>query len=96
MYHDKWKESLQTAVIQSKKSVYLGSSLQCFIKASSFLYCSAGKVSHQISWFNLSNIPRRQRKEKKSVNIFNKCTLGTKYSFGRKQKIKFFQWEGTW
>lgn len=26
MYHDKGKESLHTAVIQSKKSVYLGSS----------------------------------------------------------------------
>lgn len=95
MYHDKGKESLQTAVNQSKKSVYLGSCLQCFIKASSFLYCSAGKC-HQILWFNLSKVQRRQRKEKKSVNIFNKCRLGTKHSFRRKQKIKFFQQESTW
>lgn len=93
MYHNgKGKESLQTAVIQNKKSLYLGNSLQCFIKASDFLHCNAGKC-HDRPYDSICQRYREDKeKKKRSVNINVDILLNSLLEESKKLN---FQWKGT-
>ena len=91
-HNGKGKESLQTAVIQNKKSLYLGNSSQCFIKASDFLHCSAGKCHDR----HYDSICQRNREDKdkikKSVNINIDILLNSLLEESKKLN---FQWKST-